>query len=384
MAIKRIQASVNVVEAAKQRIINIFNNNVPVYMGFSGGKDSLCLAHLVLTLIQENKINPLLLTVQFIDEEAIFPCIEQKTLEWRRKFIMAGAKFDWFCLEVKHYCCFNELTEDESFICWDREKENVWVRRPPKFAIRNHALFKARQETYQAFLHRMSRDGITITGVRARESIQRLQNIARSMTTNKSISSTRQILPIYDWSDKDIWLYLKENKIDIPEIYLYLYQIGTAKNRLRVSQFFSIDTAKVLVKMNEYYPDLMERVIKREPNAYLASLYWDSEMFRRSSSNRKEIEAEENKKDYKSELLIMFNNMNRYFNTKLKRYTAERYKNLFLQVHMVATQDDYKKMYEALIAGDPKLRTYRALHQTIFTRYMQLAKKEEKERKQNG
>lgn len=42
--------------------------------------------------------------------------------------------------------------------------------------------------------------------------------------------------------------------------------------------------------MNEYYPDLMERIIRREPNAYLAALYWDSEMFGRSSKNRRAIE----------------------------------------------------------------------------------------------
>ena len=39
---------------------------------------------------------------------------------------------------------------------------------------------------------------------------------------------------------------------------------------------FSIDTARNLVKMDEYYPGLMERITRREPNAYLAALYWDS------------------------------------------------------------------------------------------------------------
>ena len=42
---------------------------------------------------------------------------------------------------------------------------------------------------------------------------------------------------------------------------------------MRVSQFFPLIRAKSLVKMNEYYPDLMERIVRREPNAYLASLY---------------------------------------------------------------------------------------------------------------
>ena len=32
-----------------------------------------------------------------------------------------------FCLEVKHYNCFNELSNDETFICWDRYKKDVCI-----------------------------------------------------------------------------------------------------------------------------------------------------------------------------------------------------------------------------------------------------------------
>ena len=116
MAIKRFKASIDVVEAAKTRIRNVFRNGLPVYMSFSGGKDSLCLAQLVIDMIQAGEINPAQLTVQFIDEEAIFPCIDEKVREWRKKFMLVGAKFEWFCLEVKHYNCFNELSNDETFI----------------------------------------------------------------------------------------------------------------------------------------------------------------------------------------------------------------------------------------------------------------------------
>lgn len=278
MAIKRCPASIDVVEAAKIRIRNVFRNGLPVYMSFSGGKDSLCLSQLVMNLIQAGEINPAQLTVQFIDEEAIFPCMDEKVREWRKKFMLVGAKFEWFCLEVKHYNCFNELSSDETFICWDRYKKDVWVRQPPSFAIRNHPLLRHRTDAYQDFLPRVCSDGVTITGIRTAESVQRLQNMAIVSRCGNKMTKRRQIFPLYDWKDNDVWLYLHQERVDIPEIYLFLWQSGANKRQLRVSQFFSIDTAKSLVKMNEYYPDLMERIVRREPNAYLAALYWDSKM----------------------------------------------------------------------------------------------------------
>ena len=102
MAVKRVQSDIDVVTAAKQRIKNVFSNGVPVYLSFSGGKDSIVLAHLTYQLIQAGEIDPSLLTVFFIDEEAIFDCIEATTKLWRKKFLLAGAKFNWWCLSLIH------------------------------------------------------------------------------------------------------------------------------------------------------------------------------------------------------------------------------------------------------------------------------------------
>lgn len=375
MAIKRCESSINVVEAADMRIKNVFANGLPVYMSFSGGKDSLCIGQLIVNLIQQGQIDPSQLIVQYIDEEAIFPCIEKTVMDWRKKFILLGAKFEWYCLEVKHFNCFNELSNDETFICWDRYKQDVWVRKQPSFAIKSHPLLYPRTDAYQDFLPRICTDGITITGIRTAESVQRLQNIASMTRAGNNITHKNQIFPIYDWTNNDVWLYLKEQHVDIPEIYLFLWQSGTSKGQLRVSQFFSVDTARSLVKMNEYYPDLMERVIKREPNAYIAALYWDSEMFGRRTKNRKQLEKNEPQRDYKAELIEMFSNMNKYFDTKHKMYVATRYRNFFLQVHTIVNQNDCREIYEGLISGDPKLRSFRALYQRIFGRYIDEAKK---------
>lgn len=367
----------DVVTAARARIRNVFSNGVPVYLSFSGGKDSLVLAHLIFDMIERKEISPGLLTVQFIDEEAIYPCIERTVLEWRKRFLMAGAKFEWYCVEVRHHNCFNELEQDESFICWDRTKEEVWVRRPPRFAIRNHPLLRPRVDTYQDFCDRINADGLQLIGTRVAESYQRLNNLARRTTAGWKLSASNGVFPIYDWKDNDVWLYLYQQGIQIPDVYLYLWQSGSSLRNLRVSQFFSMDTARSLVKMNEYYPDLMDRVVRREPNAYLAALYWDSEMFRRRTTRRRRAEKSKSEKsDYKKRLMELFADIDANFNTPHKRWIARRYRNVFRVIHPFASEKDFRTMYEALVAGDPKRRTLRAIYPAVFTSYADRARAE--------
>lgn len=383
MAIKRVASDMDVVVAARHRIKNVFSNGVPVYMSFSGGKDSLVLADLTYKLIQAGEIDPRLLTVVFIDEEAIFDCIEATTKTWRKKFMLAGAKFQWWCIEVKHFNCLNELSNDETFVCWDSRKSDVWVRHPPPFAIRNHPKLRPRIDSYQSFLPRVTLDGIMLTGVRAAESVQRLQYMSKMTMGAKGITDSNTIYPIYDWKTTDVWLYLQEQHIDIPEVYLQMYQVGVNRNRLRVSQFFSVDTVPVLVNLGEYDPSLMERVLRREPNAYLAMLYWDSEMFRRTTQKRKELEGEDDL-DYRALLLKVFSNPGDYFNTPHKRDVARRYRNLFIRMDGMARPRDYKQLYNGLMSGDPKLRTLRAIYMTTFGAYASYAKQFRKGGEENG
>ena len=168
------------------------------------------------------------------------------------------------------------------------------------------------------------------------------------------------------------------------EIYLFMWQAGASRRQMRVSQFFSVDTARSLVKMNEYYPHLLDSIIRREPNAYLAALYWDSEMFGRSTRSRKELEADTVEKDYRAELNRVFRNFDTYFQTKHKRKIASAYRNFYLSVASFISDKDLKSLYESLMAGDPKLRSLRALYQSVYTKYVAGAKEEEKARLSDG
>lgn len=374
MAVKRIKSGIDVVTAARTRIKNVFSNGVKVYMSFSGGKDSLVLADITLKLIKAGEIDPKLLTVLFIDEEAIYTSVEKIVHEWRKKFIMAGAKFDWWCVEVKHFSAYNQLTADESYTCWDHTKEDVWVRRPPPFALRNHPQLKPGIDNYQSFLPKVTGDGIMLVGVRASESVQRLQYMAAmNLGAGSSITGKNMIYPLYDWKTKDVWLYLKNEHVDIPEIYLWMYQTGIGANQLRICQYFSVDCVGSLIHIAEYEPGLWEKILRREPNAYLAALYWDSELYRRSSKQRRETEKQ---KDYKALVKhMLFEDPDRYFTTQLTRNVAKQYRKLIVKMDGMIRPRDYRKIHDALVAGDPKLRTLRAISMDISSSYAEYAKK---------
>ncbi|MEG1305051.1 MAG: hypothetical protein RSD19_05655, partial [Oscillospiraceae bacterium] len=196
MAVKIITGEMNVEEAARKRLLNVFANGVKVYMSFSAGKDSLCMAHMVYDLILHGQAKAEQLVVIFIDEEAIYNSMEAMALRWRNRFVKTGAEFRWYCLPLKQVSAFHQLQNDESWITWEPGKESEWVRRPPDFAIQRSPYIKyPGQMNYQTFCSLITKDGIQIMGVRASESIQRAYYISLMDMKENGITGRNAIYP---------------------------------------------------------------------------------------------------------------------------------------------------------------------------------------------
>jgi len=378
MAIKKIYGNMNVVEAATKRIQNIFANGCKVYLAFSGGKDTLCMCSIVYDLILQGKIDPKQLTVVFIDEEALYQSMFDMAMRWRKRFIAIGAEFRWYCLPVYQISMLHHLADDESWITWEPGKEDVWIRNAPPFAIlRDPAVEYVGQMNYQSFLERVCMDGLMIVGVRASESVQRQQYIATVDMSAGNMTKNNHVFPIYDWTDNDVWLYIKEHNLDFPEAYIDLYRAGVKKHQLRLCNFFASESIAGLRWIAEVDPDLWARILRREPNAYLAVLYWDSEMFHRSTAKRKKLEEQEAPKDYRALCKeMLFTHPDQYFTNEKTRNVARRYRQMFIKAYSFMERKHWKRMYEAIQAGDPKLRSLRAMYTDIFTDYLQYARKE--------
>lgn len=130
------------------------------------------------------------------------------------------------------------------------------------------------------------------------------------------------------------------------------------------------------MQRNEYYPDLLDSIIRREPNAYLAALYWDTEMFGRNGKSRKELEEDNAGKDYRAELHKLFSNMEMYFPGKNQRKVARSYRNFYISAMQIMDDKELKHFYESLLGGDPKLRNLRAIYHHVYTKYNIEAKEE--------
>jgi predicted phosphoadenosine phosphosulfate sulfurtransferase len=224
--------------------------------------------------------------------------------------------------------------------------------------------------TYQDFLMKI-KDGVQIVGVRASESIQRAQNLSKTTTGKKGSSAAAYVYPIYDWKTNDIFKFLRDRKEPLPEIYKYLWESGIGVNGLRVSQFFSIDSAKSLVNMMEYYPELYDKILNREPNASLAMYYWDSEMFRRSTKKRKRLEKKTDAVDWKTKYL---NELKNPVVQKKSEYRSTLV--IVRKFSMIMTDNHYMQLYNILVSGDPKNRAVRAVYSNIFSVYSKKADKE--------
>lgn len=371
MAVKRIEGTIDVVTAARQRLLNVFSNGVKVYMSFSAGKDSLCLAHLTYALIMEGKIDARQLVVIFIDEEAIYDSMYQMTVRWRKRFLAVGAEFRWYCIPVRQVSILHHLQNNEEWITWEPGKESEWVRQPPPFAItRSPYLEYPGQMNYQTFCTLITRDGIQIMGVRGAESLQRATFLSRMDLGRGGISSRNAIYPIYDWKDNDVWLYIRENRLDFPDAYIDLYRVGVAKRHLRLCNFFASESIAGLRYIAETDPELWSQIERREPNAYLTLLYWDSEMFHRSTRKRRELEGAEPAKDYKAECKrILFQEPEKYFSNDSTQRTWRMYRAFYIRNSSAMTNDDFRAMHDAMISGDPKLRSLRALYTRVYSAY---------------
>jgi len=256
----------NVYEAALKRIDQIYNSHDEVWVSYSGGKDSLVMLKLVEEYFEQEgykeKIN-----VVFRDEEVINTQVREFVL----KFVddpKYNFKYYTSQLESEIYI----LGKKKKYIQWDEKRK--WVVDKPECGITEKGIFD--QFTFDRLLYKDKRKRCcTLVGIRADESLMRFAGISSSkvchLTKNPKLKNATVGKPIYDWTEKDIFKYMYDKKIEYCPIYdMQVFN----KDSLRVASALHAEAAKQLHKVKTIDPLLYNQIMDVFPEVDVQARYY--------------------------------------------------------------------------------------------------------------
>jgi len=256
----------NVYEAALDRIDKIYNSHDEVWVSFSGGKDSLVMLKLVEEYFDKNnytdKIN-----VVFRDEETINTMV--------REFVLTFVdnpryNFKYYATQLESEIYI--LGEKRDYIQWDENRK--WIIPKPECAITVEGVHN--QWTFDKLLfEKKNRRVCSLVGIRAQESLMRFSGITQSkvsyLTKNHDLKNATLGKPIYDWSEKDVFKYFYDNKIDYCNVYdMQVFN----KDSLRVATVLHAEAAKNLHKVKTLDPILYNQILDVFPEVEVQARYY--------------------------------------------------------------------------------------------------------------
>src|ERR1035438_5748559 len=284
MAIKRYR-DINVLEAARYRIREAFDNKERAYVAFSGGKDSSVLFHLVMeqAIARKRKV-----AVMFIDFEAQYA---ETIKHIHVMFDMYREYIDphWICIPM---LLRNAVTNYEPrWTCWDESKTDLWIRKKPEECKTEADYpFAFPQMEFEEFIvlfgqwYGQGKVTAGFIGIRAQESLHRYCAVAtwekRNLTLNgwrwttKIVDKVYNIYPIYDWLSEDVWRYhAKYPSKPHNAIYDKMQMAGVPMGCQRLCQPFGDDQRRGLWLYHILEPETWFKLVARVNGANSGALY---------------------------------------------------------------------------------------------------------------
>jgi len=274
----------NVLVAAQERIQWTFDSFEKIYVSFSGGKDSTVMLHLVMdeAIKRKRKVG-----VMFVDLEGQYK-LTIDHIQTCYDMYKDYTEPYWCCLPIH---LRNAVSVYEThWVCWEKTKEDAWIRQPPKGAITDSAYFPFFRDgmEFEEFVPEFGEwysEGklcACLVGIRTDESLNRYRTIASTSKVSKEdlqwttlvTENVYNVYPIYDWKTSDLWIYHNKNR-DKPHNRLYdmMHKAGLTLHQMRICQPYGDDQRKGLWLFHLIEPETWARVVARVNGANGGALY---------------------------------------------------------------------------------------------------------------
>jgi len=341
----------DVLTATRLRINYVFDNFNRVYVSFSGGKDSTVMLHLVMEEAIKRNVK---VGVLFIDWEVQY----KLTIEHVKRMYELYSDYIipyWVALPLKTESAISQF--EPQWICWDKDKKDLWIRQLPENAISDYNYFDFYQYamTFEEFVPKFGEwyakkdlntgyePTVCFVGIRTDESLNRLLkirvNVNRDHHDNKSwllnlrSSDIDNIIahPLYDWKTTDIWRYNGKYYKPYNKIYDLMYQAGVPISKQRIDEFFGPEARQGLWMLHEIEADTWGKVTGRIVGCNSGALYSKE----KGNINGNRVISKPEGHTWKSfaEMLLM----------SMPKKTSEHYKNkiaIYLHWHL---EREYKQ-----------------------------------------
>jgi len=283
MANKRY-LQINVLEAAKQRIKNVFDSFETFYISFSGGKDSTVMTHLVMqeAISRNKKVGLLIIDLEAQYKETISHI--EDVIEMYKDHI----DLHWFCGELLLRNAVSDF--QPKWICWDEQNKDKWVREKPGLSsdLNQYDFYSPRME-FEEFMvlfgkwYGKNKLCAGFIGIRSDESLHRYRAITSNKKdlmhngykwTTKVSNNLYNVYPIYDWKTEDIWIFKsKFNELCYNKIYDLMTMAGVKFSNQRLCQPFGDDQKRGLWLYHILEPDTWYRLLNRVSGVNSGALY---------------------------------------------------------------------------------------------------------------
>lgn len=270
MPIKKKYIDTDVYTEAKKRIRHVLDLFDNVLVAFSGGKDSLAVLSLMEEVYREDGRTDKI-KVFFRDEELIPDNVIDFVLEKAK-----SGKYDFRYYAIPLKSTKFILGKTVEYVQWDKDRE--WVRNPPDIAITlpegEYRVFD--QYSSDAYVCKDENGSCCIlTGVRADESLMRFRSVVNKRNENyinqTKAKGIKLAKPIYDWTERDIFVYYCKSEISYCGIYNEEMWNGSA---LRVATPLHAESAKHLDKLRSQSPTLYQQIANIFPEVLVQERYW--------------------------------------------------------------------------------------------------------------